>query len=391
MITQISTSRPSLALLLLLGALLAVTSLSTDTYLPAMPILGKELHGDAELTISGFLAGFAIAQLIWGPISDRIGRKIPLYIGMAIFIIGSMGCVYADSMAQFVFWRVIQAIGACTAPMLGRAMVRDLFHRTEAAQVLSALTLVIAMAPIFGPLLGGQILRFASWHAIFVMLAVIGALLWLALFVLPETHLPQRRNTTPWYYAFRDYCQLVRNYKFMRYTLCVSFYYVAAYAFITASPYLYIEHFHIAAVHFGWLFAINIIGIMLLSVVNRSLVTRFSFNSLLKVASGIGLTAMLLMGGLILIHVDSILGIVLPMFVFFSMNGIIAATATAAALDDVPHLAGSGAALIGSLQYGSGVISSILLAYFGTNLLTFAVIMVVFALLSFGCMFGKKW
>lgn len=390
MIKPISLSQPSLPLLALLGALIAVTSLATDTYLPAMPMLKKNLGGDAELTISGFLVGFAIAQLVWGPISDRIGRKIPLFIGIAIFIIGSIACALSGSMGQRVFWRVVQAVGACTAPMLGRAMVRDLFHGTEAARVLSALTLVVAIAPIFGPLLGGQILHFFGWHAIFVLLALIGMLLFAARFTLPETHRQAQRARTPWHHAFKDYQKLFSHAPFMRYTLCVSFFYVAAYAFITASPYLYIEHFHIAPTHFGWLFAINIIGIMLLSIINRQLLMRFSFNRLLKTASLIGLAAMAGMFGLVFAHFNHILIIILPMFVFFSMNGIIAATATAAALDDIPHLAGSGAALIGSLQYGSGVISSLLLAAFGTTVHSFAAIMLIFSALSFACMIGAK-
>lgn len=105
--------------------LMAFTSLSTDIYLPAIPQMKQDLQGNVELTITGFLAGFAIAQLIWGPISDRIGRKIPLYIGLVIFVIGSIGCVYSRNIEQIVFWRVIQAVGACTAPMLARAMIRD--------------------------------------------------------------------------------------------------------------------------------------------------------------------------------------------------------------------------------------------------------------------------
>lgn len=141
--------------LVILGALMAFTSLSTDIYLPAMPQMEKDLQGNVELTITGFLAGFAVAQLIWGPISDRIGRKKPLFMGLIIFVIGSIGCAYSQTIEQIVFWRVIQAIGACTAPMLARAMIRDLYARTQAAQMLSTLTIVMAIAPIAGPLLGG--------------------------------------------------------------------------------------------------------------------------------------------------------------------------------------------------------------------------------------------
>ncbi len=115
---------------------MAFTSLSTDIYLPSMPIMAAELHGDVELTITGFLIGFSLAQLIWSPISDRIGRRMPLFIGMVLFVIGSVGCAMALTMPQIVFWRVFQAFGACTGPMLARAMIRDLYVRTRAAQML---------------------------------------------------------------------------------------------------------------------------------------------------------------------------------------------------------------------------------------------------------------
>lgn len=127
------TKTTGLPFILILSALMAFTSLSTDIYLPAMPRMSADLQGNAELTITGFLIGFAIAQLIWGPISDHLGRRIPLFIGMALFVIGSAGCAMANTITDIVFWRVFQALGACTGPMLARAMIRDLFSRTRAA------------------------------------------------------------------------------------------------------------------------------------------------------------------------------------------------------------------------------------------------------------------
>ena len=166
---------------------MAFTSLSTDIYLPAMPQMTEELNGNAELTITGFLIGFAIAQLIWGPISDSIGRKRPLFIGLVLFALGSVGCALSTSIQQIVFWRLFQAVGACVGPMLGRAMIRDLFSHVEAAEKLSTLTIIMAIAPIVGPLLGGQIITFSTWHSIFWLLSVIGVLLFLSVMFIPET------------------------------------------------------------------------------------------------------------------------------------------------------------------------------------------------------------
>ncbi|ATM05326.1 TPA: multidrug effflux MFS transporter [Raoultella planticola] len=348
--------------ILILSGLMAFASLSTDIYLPAMPVMAAELQGDAELTITGFLIGFAVAQLIWGPIGDRLGRRTPLFIGMVLFIIGSVGCALSVSIDQIIFWRVFQALGACTGPMLARAMVRDLFARTRAAQMLSTLTIVMAIAPIIGPLLGGQLIRVTSWHAIFWLLAGIGLLMLLALRWLPETLPPERRQQGSPLKAFHHYGQLLRNRIFIRYTLSLTCYYVAAYAFITGSPDVYIRYFGVEPQHYGWLFAVNILGLMTMSLVNRRLVQRYALGDLLKVALVVASLAMVAMAFSVKLHHGGLVGIALCVFLFFSMNGVIAATSTAAALDEAGEFAGSASAFIGSLQYGSGIVSSLLLA-----------------------------
>ncbi|HGV3452960.1 TPA: multidrug effflux MFS transporter [Raoultella planticola] len=348
--------------ILILSGLMAFASLSTDIYLPAMPVMAAELQGDAELTITGFLIGFAVAQLIWGPIGDRLGRRTPLFIGMVLFIIGSVGCALSVSIDQIIFWRVFQALGACTGPMLARAMVRDLFARTRAAQMLSTLTIVMAIAPIIGPLLGGQLISVTSWHAIFWLLAGIGLLMLLVLRWLPETLPPERRQQGSPLKAFHHYGQLLRNRIFIRYTLSLTCYYVAAYAFITGSPDVYIRYFGVEPQHYGWLFAVNILGLMTMSLVNRRLVQRYALGDLLKVALVVASLAMVAMAFSVKLHHGGLVGIALCVFLFFSMNGVIAATSTAAALDEAGEFAGSASAFIGALQYGSGIVSSLLLA-----------------------------
>ncbi|SKC12094.1 MFS transporter, DHA1 family, bicyclomycin/chloramphenicol resistance protein [Kosakonia radicincitans] len=350
--------------LAILSALMAFTSLSTDIYLPAMPLMASELQGDIELTITGFLIGFALAQLVWGPISDAIGRRRPLFIGMLLFIIGSAGCALSTDIQQIVFWRVFQAFGACTGPMLARAMIRDLFARTRAAQMLSTLTIIMAIAPIIGPLTGGQIIKITSWHAIFWLLAVIGGLMFFSLYALPETLPPEKRVNTSLAGAFTNYFSLLRNRTFMRFTLCLTFFYVSAYAFITGSPFVYIRYYGIDPQYYGWLFAINIVGLMGMSMVNRRLVQRHPLERLLKIAVAGAAVAAVTLALVVKLQLGGIAAVVVCVFLFFSMNGIIAATSTAAALDAVPAIAGSAAALMGSLQYGSGIISSLLLTWF---------------------------
>lgn len=359
-----TASQTGLTFILILSGLMAFTSLSTDIYLPAMPTMAEDLHGNVELTITGFLIGFTIAQLIWGPISDHMGRRKPLFIGMVLFIIGSAGCALSTSITQIVFWRVFQALGACTGPMLARAMIRDLFARTRAAQMLSTLVLVMAIAPIAGPLIGGQIIRLSTWHSIFWLLVVIGALMFISLNWLPETLPEDKRVKASLAGAFRNYRSLLTNGRFMRYTLSLTFYYVGAYAFITGSPFVYISYYHVDPQHYGWLFALNIIGVMAMSVVNRRLVQRHALEQLLKYATMLAALAAVALALLVKLESGGIVAIIVSIFLLFSMNGIIAATSTAAALDAVPNIAGSASALIGALQYGSGIISSLLLAAF---------------------------
>jgi len=383
--------KTGIAFIVILSALMAFTSLSTDIYLPAMPVMSAALHGDSELTVTGFLIGFAIAQLIWGPISDQLGRKKPLYIGMIIFAVGSAGCALSTEMSQIVFWRVVQAAGACTGPMLARAMIRDLFTRTRAAQMLSTLIIVMAIAPIAGPLLGGQIIRYSQWPTIFWFLTIVGIFMFCSLLWLPETLPAEKRVKTSLGHAFSHYRALLQNKNFMRFTLCVTFYYVAAYAFIVGSPAVYISYFGIDPQHYGWLFAINIVGVVAISTVNKKLVQRVRLETLLKTASFVAAIMTLVMCVMLKTHPTAIAALVICIFIFFSMNGIIAASATAAALDAVPNAAGSASALIGSLQYGSGIISSLLLAWLSNGTPWIMVgIMTVFTLLSFVITLGRN-
>lgn len=355
-------SRNSWLFIVILSLLMATTSLSTDIYLPAMPEMAKELQGNAELTITGFLIGFALAQLFWGPISDKFGRKIPLYIGVVLFTIGSVGCAFASSMPELVAWRVFQAFGACVGPMLSRAMIRDLFERSKAAAMLSTLAIVMAAAPIVGPLVGGQLVVLSSWRAIFALLVLIGIIMFVSVMFLPETHDESRRNKGPISKNFKNYAVLLKNWGFMKYTLCVTFFYIAAYAFIAGSPHVYIDLFGVAPEHFGYLFGLNIIGIAIMSAFNRRLVNVMKLENLLRYATWFAVAAVSITIGLMALGFTSLPLLVIGVFAFFSMNGIVAAVTNAIALDKAGNMAGAAAALLGALQYGSGIVSTLLLA-----------------------------
>ena len=375
-----------------LGALMAFTSLSTDIYLPAMPQMHKDLQGDVELTISGFLIGFALAQIIWGPISDRIGRKKPLRIGLILFIIGSIGCAFSETIFQIVTARVLQAFGACVGPMLSRAMIRDRYDRTQAAEMLSTLMVVMAIAPIAGPLLGGQIIKFSTWPVVFWVLAAFGAVMFIAIQRLPETLPPEKQAKTSLLETFKKYGRLFKNSDFMVYTLCVTFFYMGVYAFVTGSPAVYITYFNVKPEYYGWLFAINILGLMGFSIANRIWVRKYSLDNLLKIATSVAMLAGIALALLVKFEIGGIYAVIGTVFFFFSMNGIIAACTNAAALDKAPEMLGAAAALLGAFQYGSGVLSSVLLALFGEDNgspITMAYIMAFFATASTVVIFAR--
>jgi MFS transporter, DHA1 family, multidrug resistance protein len=170
--------------LAILSALMGFASISTDLYLPAIPAIGASLGantGMIELTVSGYLIGFSLGQLLWGPIGDRYGRRLPVAIGLVFFVIGSAGCALAGSAWAMIGWRIVQTVGACAGVVLARAMVRDLYAGERAAQMMSTLMTVMAIAPLLGPIVGGQILNLASWRAIFWTLVGVGIATLLAL------------------------------------------------------------------------------------------------------------------------------------------------------------------------------------------------------------------
>lgn len=369
--------------IVILSGLMAFTSLSIDIYLPAMPAIGRDLQGDAELTIVGFLIGFALAQLFWGAISDKIGRKIPLLIGMVLFIIGSIGCALSTSMYELLGWRVFQAFGACIGPMLSRAMIRDLYSREAAAKMLSTLAIVMAIAPIVGPMIGGHLLIWYSWHSIFWFLVGIGIIMLGLILFLPETHPVERRSRRSLAATYVNYWILLNHKGFMKYTLCVSFFYMAIYAFLTASPYVYIDVFGVPAEYFGYLFAFNIIGVMVLSAINRRIVNVIRLERLLRYATLFSAFCVIIVMALMVAGFVSLSLIIIGCFLFFSMNGIIAAVTNALALDKAGRIAGSGAALLGAMQYGSGIVPSLLLTLFpNDSAMPMMVVIAVFVIAS---------
>ena len=356
-----------LRVLLVLSTLLGFASISTDLYLPALPAMAAALRADAgtvELTIAGYLAGFGAGQLLWGPIGDRYGRRGPVAAGLVLFLIGSAGCAVSASVWQMIGWRLVQAAGACSGVVLARAMVRDLYPRDRAAQMLSTLMTVMAVAPLLGPIIGGQVLVLAGWRAIFWTLVGIGLATLLALFTLPETLPPEARNAEPLGRAFIRYGELVRDRAMLGYAGATGFFYAGTFAYVAGTPFAYIAVHHVPPQLYGALFALGIVGIMAANLVNARLVVRLGSNRLLRAGTAMAAVAGVASAVTAWTGWGGLAGLVGPLFVFVSATGFIVANSVVGAFALAPQRAGAVSALVGAVQYGSGMAGSALVGAF---------------------------
>jgi DHA1 family bicyclomycin/chloramphenicol resistance-like MFS transporter len=355
-----------LRLLLNLSALMSFASVSTDMYLPALPTISRALQADTasiELTFSTFLVGFSLGQLVWGPVSDRYGRKIPILAGVILFIIGSIGCALSTSVTQMMVWRVVQALGACVGPVLSRAMVRDLYGREQSAKMLSTLILIMGVAPLAGPLIGGQVLLWWSWQGIFWSLAFVGLLTLVSFRSLPESLPPERRTREPLSHTFRIYWQLVRDPRLIGYALSGGFFYAGAYAFIVGTPFAYIDFYHVSPQVYGWLFGINILGMMIANFANGRLLSLMGSERLFYRGAWVLAFAGVVLSVCVWFGWGGLWGLVVPIFFYMSMNGFIVANSVAGALAFFPQRAGSASSLLGAMHYGSGIFSAALVSW----------------------------
>lgn len=365
--TAMTAHGRSLRVMAILSVLMGFGSISTDIYLPALPTMGQALgssSGTMELTISGYLVGFSLGQLLWGPIGDRYGRRLPVAAGIVLFIIGSAGCALSDTAWQMIGWRVVQAVGACAGVVLARAMVRDMYDRDRAAQMLSTLIVIMAIAPLIGPLVGGQILAVASWHVIFWLLVGVGLLTLAALFTLPETLAPAQRIREPLIRAIAEYRHLLRQRAILGYAGVGAFFYLGVYAYIAGTPFAYISYYHVPAQLYGLLFGSVIAGIMAMNMVNTRLVTKLGSDRLLRigtVGAAIFGIAVAVAGGT---GWGGLTGLATTLFLFSAMSGLIVANSIAGALARFPERAGTASALVGAIHYGAGIVGSALVGAF---------------------------
>ncbi|MBA6058173.1 Bcr/CflA family multidrug efflux MFS transporter [Pseudomonas juntendi] len=348
-------------LIILLAALVAFAPLSIDTYLPSLPSIAEDLNASAasvQMTIGVFLAGLCIGMLFYGPLSDRYGRKPLLLGGMALYLVASLGCMLATSVEQLIAWRFLQALGGAAASVLARTIVRDLFTLGEAAKTLSLMHLVTMLATLVAPLAGSFLMLIDGWRVIFAGLFVFATTCLLAsIFSIRETHHPDNRSQSV-AAALLGYWRIATDPTAVAYILCMGLSFGGMFAFITASPYVYIGYFGVSPHGYGWLFALNIGGVIIMTVANARLVSRLGALPML----GIGATfAAVSAVGLIVLSSSETMtlwGIVGFVILYVSVTGLMGANCVASLLKRFPENAGAAAGLAVSTQFALGAVFS---------------------------------
>jgi MFS transporter, DHA1 family, multidrug resistance protein len=366
--SPLADARPAshLRLYLLLGALIAFPSLSIDMYLPAFPSIQAYFNtgaGQVQRTLAVFSVGFAIGQLFFGPLSDRLGRKGPLVGGIMLYLAGVLGALFAPNIVVFTVARLVQALGGCAAALIGRAMVRDLFHEREAARVFSILMLIMGLAPILAPLIGGQLLIFTGWQGIFILLMAFATISLVAVILtLPESLPRERREKRGLGAVFPVYGGLLADRKFCGYTFSMAFASSGMFSYITGSPFVFIRLHGVPPQYYGLLFGSNALGLIACSQFNRYLLRRHRDTTILRHALAVTAVAGVCLGLAGWLDLGGLPGLMAPLFVCISSLGFILPNATAAAMNCSGGHAGSAAALLGGIQFATASSASTLVS-----------------------------
>jgi DHA1 family bicyclomycin/chloramphenicol resistance-like MFS transporter len=355
----------------LLGSLTAFGPLSVDMYLPALPHIASELDAgpaSIQLTLTAVLAGLALGQLVAGPVSDALGRKRPLLVGVAAYAAASLLCAVAPSAPALVGLRFVQGLAGSAGVVIARAIVRDLYAGDAAARVFSILVLVMGAAPVLAPTLGAQVLRVAGWRAIFVVLAVIGILLVLAVAGgLDETHAAERRAIGGVVETLGTMRRLLADRSFLGYALTGGFGFGALFAYISGSSFVLERVYGLSPQRFGLFFAINAAGFVVMAQVNARIVGRAGARRLLAIGLASGAAGALALLVVAATHAGGLAGILPCLFVVQTSLGLVLPNSTALALTDHPAVAGSASALLGVLQYAVGAVAAPIVGVAGTS------------------------
>jgi DHA1 family bicyclomycin/chloramphenicol resistance-like MFS transporter len=361
------TEKAPWPLVLLLGSLTALGPLAIDMYLPSLPAISKSLHaapGAVSVTLAAFFAGLGIGQLFWGPLSDRIGRRLPLILGVSLYLVGAALCAIAPSIWLLVGARFLQALGGSAGQVVARASVRDLFGHQMAARVLSLLILVLGLAPIIAPLFGGYLLLVGDWRLIFVFQASVALIVLLAaFFFLRESRSHQMRADSRGESPIRTFRYLLSHPRVVGYTLSGAFNSGAFFSWISLSSYLLIEVYGVTPANFGWWFGANAAGFIGMSQVNAHLMRWHTPETVLARARLASIASALVLVFDAVTGLGGMLGVIIPLYVTLGSFGLVGPNTQAAAMNVDPTRAGSISSITGAATFVMGTVVSTVAGY----------------------------
>ena len=340
--------------ILILGALSAFGPLAIDFYLPGFPAMAQAFATDEkhiQLTLAVYFLGLSIGQLVYGPIADRFGRRVPLLVGVGLFTAASFACAFAPSLDWLIGARFVQALGGCAGMVLSRAIVSDKCDAVGSAKVFSQLMLVMGLAPILAPMLGGLLVNLYGWQAIFIVLTCFSAMASLAVALgLPES-LPANVPRQPLSGALRQYARLLKDREYLGHALTGGIAMAGMFAYIAGSPFVFIQLYGVPAEHYGWLFGSNAAGFILVAQVNARLLAKRGPAFLLSRMVWLYLAAGLTLLGISALHTEQLWPLLIPLFICIASLGCIIPNASACAMSGQGARAGSASALLGCLQF----------------------------------------
>lgn len=375
--------------LLVLGTLIALGPFSIDMYLPSFESIAREFvisKKEVGLSLTSYFIGIALGQLIYGPIMDKYGRKIPLLIGLVIYFLAALSCAYSPSLTWLVASRFFLALGASGGMVAAKAVVRDIFPPEEVARAISFLMLIMGGAPIIAPTVGGIVITYFSWHAIFIILSVLSFLMFLSVFrFLPESIDPDASVELKLGKVLKKYYGIFTDKIFLSFSMAGSFTIGALFAYISNAPILFMDNFNLSETEFGWLFGLNAGGLIVGSQLNRVVLKKNSTFKVSKVISVLLVVLSVFLIGNSLWYSNFYL-IITNLFLILFLLGFQNPNTTALSLYPFTKKAGRASALIGSLKMGMGAIASFVISSFDTtSMLPMAV--VIFTCLLSSCFF----
>lgn len=344
-------------LIFILGLLSMLMPLAIDMYLPSMPTIARDFgvtEGDVQMTLNSYLIGFAAGQLVYGPMADALGRKPVILGGTLIFALASAGCAMSQDIGTFIGMRGLHGFAAAAASVVINALMRDMFTKDEFSRSMSFVVLVMTVAPLLAPIMGGMMMLWFSWHAIFwtIMIAALIAAL-LVLFFIRETLPKARRQPFRLRIMLGQFVTLFRQKRVLCYMVASGFSFAGMFSFLSAGSFVYIQLYGLTELEFGYCFALNIVFLFIMTTINSRYVRRFGALNMLRT----GLVVQLLAGCWLVLAASADLGFVAVMIgvaCYVGNIAMITSNAMAVILDDYPHMAGTASSLAGVLRFGIG-------------------------------------